>query len=69
MTKGAIKRGGSETDAKTLELLGCSIEECRKHIEIQFDQRMTWDDSKHDRQQIPFFEGWMLWLSFWISLT
>ena len=44
LTKGAIKRGGSETEAKTLELIGCSLEECRKHIEEQFDEKMNWDN-------------------------
>ena len=26
LTKGAIKRGGSETDIKTIELIGCPLE-------------------------------------------
>ena len=44
LTKGAIKRGGSETEAKTIELIGCSLEECRKHIEEQFDEKMNWEN-------------------------
>ena len=44
LTKAAIKRGGFETDTKTLELIGCSLEECRKHIEEQFDEKMNWDN-------------------------
>ena len=44
LTKSAIKRGGSETEAKTIELIGCSLEECRKHIEEQFDEKMNWDN-------------------------
>ena len=44
LTKGAIKRGGSKTDTKTLEYIGCSLEECREHIEDKFDEKMTWDN-------------------------
>ena len=44
LTKGAIKRGGSATDTKTIELIGCSLEECRKHIEEQFDEKMNWEN-------------------------
>ena len=29
---------------KTLELLGCSIEEFKLHLEKQFDQNMTWEN-------------------------
>jgi len=44
LTKRAIKRGGSKTDTKTLEYIGCSLEECRNHIEEKFDENMTWDN-------------------------
>ena len=44
MTKGAIKRGGSGTKAKTIELIGCSLEECRKLTKSQFDQKMNWSN-------------------------
>ena len=44
LTKGAIKRGGTETEAKTIELIGCSLEKCRKHIEEQFDEKMNWEN-------------------------
>ena len=52
LTKSAIKRGGTKTDTKTIELIGCSLEQCRNHIESQFDEKMEWDN--WDRQ------GWHL---------
>ena len=52
LTKSAIKRGGTKTDAKTIELIGCSLEQCRNHIQSQFDEKMEWDN--WDRQ------GWHL---------
>lgn len=30
--------------ARTMELLGCTIPELRKHLENQFDEGMTWDN-------------------------
>ena len=30
--------------SSTTELLGCSIEECRKHLEDQFEDGMTWEN-------------------------
>jgi len=32
---------------RTLELLGCSIEEFKSHIELQFKEGMTWDNHGH----------------------
>lgn len=38
----AIKNG--HKSAKTMELLGCSIEEVKSHLESQFKEGMTWDN-------------------------
>ena len=35
---------------RTLELLGCSLEHARKHLESQFKEGMTWDNHG--------FKGW-----------
>ena len=48
LTKGAIKRGGTETETKTIKLIGCSLEECREHIENQFDEKMDWTNWDRD---------------------
>lgn len=40
----AIKNQSSEKAFKTTELLGCSIEECRQHLEDQFVEGMSWDN-------------------------
>jgi len=41
---------GNFKSAATLELLGCSIEELKQHIEAQFTEGMTWDSWS--------FDGW-----------
>lgn len=40
--RGAIKNG--HKSAKTMSLLGCSIEEVKSHLESQFKEGMTWDN-------------------------
>jgi hypothetical protein len=35
---------GNIKSKKTKELLGCTIEEARKHLEKQFKDGMTWDN-------------------------
>ena len=35
---------GNRKASSTTELLGCSIEECRKHLEDQFEDGMTWEN-------------------------
>lgn len=40
----AIYDQKGEKSAKTLELLGCSIEKARIHIEIQFREGMNWEN-------------------------
>lgn len=40
----AARRHTKRTDLKTSEMLGCSWEQFAKHLEKQFDERMTWDN-------------------------
>ncbi len=40
----AIKAQVGEKSKRTLELLGCSVEEARDHIEVQFTDGMTWEN-------------------------
>jgi hypothetical protein len=40
----AIKKGKGVKSKKTLELLGCSIEELKLHLEQQFKPEMTWEN-------------------------
>lgn len=40
----AARRHTKRTDLKTSEMLGCSWELFAKHLEKQFDDRMTWDN-------------------------
>lgn len=40
--RNAIKIGNKKNTTK--ELLGCSIEELKKHLELQFREGMTWDN-------------------------
>lgn len=35
---------GNRKAASTLELVGCTVEELRQHLERQFDAEMTWDN-------------------------
>ncbi len=39
----AMKRGYTAKSAKTIDLLGCSFDELRRHIEKQFTDGMSWD--------------------------
>ena len=47
---GAFK--GVSKSASTLELIGCTVDELREHIEKQFDENMTWDNYGHS--------GWVI---------
>jgi hypothetical protein len=38
----AVKSGGGEKAKKTMELLGCSVQHVRDHLESQFTEGMTW---------------------------
>ena len=40
----ADRRHTKRTDLKTSEMLGCTWEQFAKHLENQFDDRMTWDN-------------------------
>jgi len=40
----AIKSQAGEKAAKSIELLGCSIEHVRDHLESQFTEGMTWEN-------------------------
>lgn len=40
----ALKRQGTKKINKTMEYVGCSKEELKKHIEAQFVDGMTWDN-------------------------
>ena len=40
----AIKKCKGQKSASTLELLGCTIEHAREHLEKQFTEGMTWDN-------------------------
>lgn len=43
-TRFAIKKCKGQKSASTLELLGCTIEHAREHLEKQFTEGMTWDN-------------------------
>ena len=40
----AVKNQYSEKAYKSMELLGCTIQELREHLESQFTEGMTWDN-------------------------
>jgi len=40
----AIKCQYGEKQNKTIELLGCTVDECRNHLEKQFTEGMTWEN-------------------------
>ena len=40
----AIRRGGATKSVRTLELIGCSVQHLRDHLESQFTEGMTWDN-------------------------
>ena len=39
----AIKANSGEKAEKTMELLGCSVQHVRDHLESQFTEGMTWE--------------------------
>jgi hypothetical protein len=39
---------GRNKSAKTQDLLGCSIEDLKKHLEASFEPGMTWENWQHD---------------------
>ncbi len=40
----SIKRNGYKKNSKTVEILGCSIEEFKQHLESKFEPWMNWDN-------------------------
>lgn len=40
----SIKRGGYTKKSRTFEILGCSFEEFKNHLESKFESWMTWDN-------------------------
>ena len=49
----AIKSQATEKAAKSTELIGCSIEHFRAHIESQFTEGMTWENHGNWDKDIP----------------
>jgi len=41
---GCMKNGGYRKKSKTADILGCSFEEFKTHIESQFQPRMSWEN-------------------------
>lgn len=48
----ALKRQGVAKSDNTMDLLGCSIEEFKAHMEAQFEPWMSWDNWAHDTWHI-----------------
>jgi hypothetical protein len=44
LIRNSIKRGYSTKSKKTIEILGCSFEEFKLHLESQFDDKMNWEN-------------------------
>jgi len=42
--RSAIKKGAGSKAYKSIELLGCTIEDARKHLESLFQEGMTWEN-------------------------
>ena len=40
----ALKSQGVCKNKKTLEMIGCSLGKLRRHLESQFDEKMTWEN-------------------------
>jgi hypothetical protein len=55
----SIKRSGYSKTSKTVKILGCSIEDFKKHLEKQFAEGMTWDNRNkwHIDHKIPISWG------------
>lgn len=43
LVRRAVRGSGRRKDSKTQELLGCTYEEFRRHIEMQFTRGMSWE--------------------------
>lgn len=42
LIRGALKRNTTLKSKKTLDLVGCSIDELKKHLKKQFEKKMSW---------------------------
>jgi len=42
--RNTLKRTGGKKKSKTTEILGCSFEDLKTHLESQFEKWMTWDN-------------------------
>ena len=52
----ALKRADIMKTEKTFDLIGCSIAHCKKHLEDQFTDGMSWDNYGSDRNgTVPRF--------------
>lgn len=52
----SIKRNGFTKRSKTFEILGCTYEEFKQHLESQFEDWMTWDNYGKYNGQLNY--GW-----------
>lgn len=48
----SIKRSGYKKASKTCNILGCSFEDFKKHIELQFDSWMNWNNHGNPKDGI-----------------
>jgi hypothetical protein len=44
LIRNAFKRGFTTKSKKTIEILGCSFEDFKIHLESQFDEKMNWEN-------------------------
>jgi hypothetical protein len=44
LVRNALKRGFTEKSKRTIEILGCSFEDFKLHLESQFDENMNWEN-------------------------
>jgi DNA-directed RNA polymerase subunit RPC12/RpoP len=42
--RGSLKKINTRKDSRTVEILGCSIDEFKQHLEKQFEHWMSWDN-------------------------
>jgi len=44
LIRNSLKRGFSDKSKKTIEILGCSFEDFKLHLESKFDENMNWEN-------------------------
>lgn len=47
-----IKRNGFNKKSKTIEILGCTYEQFKQHIESQFEPWMSWDNMGNPKDKV-----------------